>query len=124
MTGSEEVLMATHVVGTPIDRRITLEKLDGIAWGMFFLWIGIALLTNLGWGIGLLGVGIIILGAQIARKSMAMGFAMFWVAVGALFLLGGIWNLLSISVSLTPIVCIVAGVLLFVSALLGKPRAQ
>ena len=116
--------MATHVVGTPIDRRITLEKLDGIAWGMFFLWIGIALLTNLGWGIGLLGVGIIILGAQIARKSMAMGFAMFWVAVGALFLLGGIWNLLSISVSLTPIVCIVAGVLLFVSALLGKPRAQ
>jgi len=49
---------------------------------------------------------------------------MFWVLVGVLFLLGGIWDLLSVRVSLTPIVCIVAGVLLLSSALLTKPRAQ
>ena len=60
--------MATHVVGTVVDRRITLEKLDRIAWGLFFLWIGIAFLANLGWGMGLLGIGIIILGGQIARE--------------------------------------------------------
>jgi hypothetical protein len=48
----------------------------------------------------------------------------FWVLVGVLFLLGGIWDLLSVHVSLTPIVCIVAGVLLLGSALLSKPKAQ
>ena len=116
--------MATHVVGTVVDRRITLEKLDRIAWGLFFLWIGIAFLANLGWGMGLLGIGIIILGGQIARKSVGFGLEMFWVLVGVLFLLGGIWDLLSVHVSLTPIVCIVSGVLLLGSALLSKPKAQ
>jgi hypothetical protein len=116
--------MATHVVGTIVDRRIRLEKLDGIAWGLFFLWIGIAFLANLGWGMGLLGIGIIIVGGQIARKSIGFGLEMFWVLVGVLFLLGGIWDLLSVRVSLTPIVCIVAGVLLLGSALLSKPKTQ
>jgi len=116
--------MATHVVGTVVDRQIALEKLDGIAWGLFFLWIGIAFLANLGWGAGLLGIGVIILGGQLARKSIGFGFEMFWVLVGVLFLLGGIWDLLSVRVSLAPIVCIVAGVLLLASALLTKPRAQ
>jgi hypothetical protein len=116
--------MATHAVGTLVDRRITLGKLDGIAWGMFFLWIGIALLANLGWGMGLLGIGIIILGGQIARKSIGFALETFWILVGVLFLLGGIWDLLSVRVSLAPIVCIVAGVLLLGSALLSKPKAQ
>lgn len=116
--------MATHVVGTVVDRSISLEKLDGIAWGLFFLWIGIAFLANLGWAIGLLGIGIIILGGQIARKSIGFGLEMFWVLVGVLFLLGGIWEMLSVHVSLTPIVCIVAGVLLLGSALLSKRKAQ
>jgi hypothetical protein len=116
--------MATHVLGTVVDKRIALEKLDGIAWGLFFLWIGIAFLANLGWGIGLLGVGVIMLGGQIARKSIGFGLEMFWVLVGVLFLLGGIWDLLSVRVSLTPIVCIVAGVLLLASALLTKPKVQ
>ena len=116
--------MATHVVGTVVDKQIRLEKLDGIAWGLFFLWIGIAFLANLGWGTGLLGIGIIILGGQTARKSIGFGFEMFWILVGFLFLLGGIWDLLSVRVSLAPIVCIVAGVLLLASALLTKSRDQ
>jgi hypothetical protein len=116
--------MATHVVGAVVGRRITLEKLDRIVWGLFFLWIGLAFLANLGWGVGLLGIGIIILGGQIARKSIGFGLEMFWVLVGVLFLLGGIWDLLSVRVSLTPIVCIVAGVLLLGSALLSRPKAQ
>ena len=116
--------MATHVVGTAANRQITLEKLDAIAWGLFFLWIGIAFLANLGWGLGLLGIGIIIVGGQIGRKTIGFAFEMFWVLVGVLFVLGGIWDLLSVRVSLTPIVCIVAGVLLLASALLTKPGAE
>ena len=113
--------MATHVVAPVVHRRITLERLDGIAGGLFFLWAGMALLADVGWGIGLLGVGIVIAGGQVARKSIAAGFEMFWVLVGMLFLLSGVWELFSIRVGLTPIVCIVAGVLLLLSSLLGKP---
>lgn len=116
--------MATHIVGAAVNRQITLEKLDGIAWGLFFLWIGIAFLADLGWGIGLFGIGIIILGGQIGRKTMGFGFETFWVLVGVLFLLGGIWDLFSVRMSMTPIVCIVAGVLLLASSLLTKPRTQ
>ena len=121
MSGTEEVAMANDV-GTALDKRLTAHKLDVAGWGLFFIWIGIALLVNLGWGIGLLGVGILMLGGQLARKCMALRFEAFWALVGALFILGGVWELLSVRISLIPIVCIVAGVALLVSALLGKPR--
>lgn len=116
--------MATHVVGTLPDRRVALERLDAVAWGLFFLWVGIAFLTNLSWGIGLLGVGIIVLGAQTARKYMALTLEAFWVVVGVLFVMGGVWELLSVRVGMIPIVCIAAGVLLLVSALRRKPGEQ
>ena len=95
----------------------TAHKLDAVAWGLFFIWIGVAFLANLSWGIGLLGVGVLILGMQTARKYMAFTSEMFWVAVGLLFLLGGVWELLGVHVSLIPVVCIVAGIALLISAL-------
>lgn len=104
-----------------IDRRVVLQKLDAVAWGLFFVWVGIALLANLSWGIGLLGVGIIVLAGQAARKYLAQTFETFWVIAGVLFALGGVWELLRVHVGLIPIVCIVAGVLLLFSALRGKP---
>jgi hypothetical protein len=113
--------MADHAVGT-VERRATAHKLDAVGWGLFFIWIGIALLANLGWGVGLVGVGILILGGQMARKYMALGFETFWALVGALFVIGGVWQVLSLRVSLIPILFILAGVALFVSALVGKPR--
>jgi hypothetical protein len=116
--------MATHVVGTFDDRRLTLQRLDAVAWGLFFLWVGIAFLTNLNWGIGLLGVGIIVLGGQAARRYVHLTLEVFWVVVGVLFIMGGVWELLSVRVGMIPIVCIVAGVLLLVSALRGRPRGQ
>ena len=114
--------MTNHAVGTMGDRRVTLHRLDGLAWGLFFIWIGIALLTNLGLGIGLLGVGILILGGQMARKYMALGFETFWVVVAMFFVLGGVWLLFGVRVSLIPIFSIVAGAALLLSALLGKSR--
>jgi hypothetical protein len=39
-----------------------------------------------------------------------------------LFVLGGVWELLTVRVGLIPVVCIVAGVLLLLSVLLGKPQ--
>ena len=112
--------MATHPVISTESGHTTAHKLDVFAWSFFFIWIGIALLSNLGWGIGLLGVGIIILGKQATRKYMALGFETFGVVCGAIFVLGGIWELLSVRISLVPVVCIAAGVALLLSALFGK----
>jgi hypothetical protein len=113
--------MATHIIGTP-EGRVTAHKLDVVGWGLFFIWIGIALLANLGWGMGLVGVGFLVLGGQLARKYMGLRFEAFWAIVGALFVMGGVWEFLSVRVSLIPILCIVAGVALVVSALVGKPK--
>jgi hypothetical protein len=89
--------------------------------GVFFIWIGIALLANLGWEIGLLGVGIIILSKQPTRKYMALKFEIFGVICGVLFVLGGVWEFFTVRVSLVPVVCIAGGGRsLLLSALFGK----
>ena len=112
----------TNHVGTMVDGRITAHKLDIAGWGLFFIWIGIAFLANLGWGIGLVGVGILVLSGQMTRRYMGLRFEAFWAIVGALFVIGGVWEFLSVRVSLIPILCIVAGAALVVSALVGKPK--
>jgi hypothetical protein len=111
--------MATQVIETT-ERHVTAHKLDAVAWGLFFVWVGIAFLANLSWGTGLIGVGVLVLGGQLARKYLGLTFEGFWAVVGALFVIGGVWELLSVRVSLIPILCIVAGVALIVSALFEK----
>jgi hypothetical protein len=49
------------------------RKLDAAGWGVFFVWMGIALLADVGWGVGLLGVGIIARGGQLARRYFGIG---------------------------------------------------
>jgi hypothetical protein len=115
-------MVAGKQVQTVPGSRILARKLDAAGWGLFFIWIGIALLANIGWGLGLLGVGIITLGVQAARKYFALTLEGFWVVVGLLFVLGGIWELLSVQVGLVPILLIVVGAVLLVSALTGRPR--
>lgn len=114
--------MASHVAAVAFDRRLVAHKLSAAGWGAFFLWIGIALLTNLSWGVGILGVGVLVLGEQVARKCMALKLETFWTVVGVLFILGGIWGLFNVRVSLVAILCIVAGAVLLLSALLSKPQ--
>jgi hypothetical protein len=109
-------------VATTAGGEVTAHKVDAVAWGVFFIWIGMALLANRGWGIGLLGAGILILAKQTARMYMALALEMFWVLVGAFFVMGGVWELLSVHVSLMPIVCIVAGVALLISALVESAK--
>jgi hypothetical protein len=114
--------MASHPVISTEGEHMTAHRLDVFAWSFFFIWIGVALLSNLSWGIGLLGVGFIILGKQATRKHMALEFETLGVVCGALFVLGGIWELLSVRISLVPVVCIAAGLALLLSALFGKAQ--
>ena len=112
--------MTNHAIGTIDNRRIAAKRLDALAWGLFFIWVGIAVLTNLGWGIALLGTGLLILGGQLAGKSMGLRFQGFWVVAGIFFVLCGIWALIDIRISLLPVFCIIAGAALLVSAIIGK----
>jgi hypothetical protein len=113
----------THVEHIPgANTLVVAHKLDAAAWGLFFVWVGVALIANIGWGPGLVGVGVITLGGQLARKYLSLTVERFWVAVGLLFVLGGVWELLGLRFSLVPILLIVAGVALLLSAV-RRPNA-
>ena len=49
------------------ERGSLAGRLDAIGWGAFFIWIGIALLADFGWGLALLGIGLITLAGQVTR---------------------------------------------------------
>lgn len=98
------------------------RRLSAVGWGLLFVWVGVAVLLNVGWGYGLLGVGVIVLASQVAHLMLREAqLDWFSTIVGLIFLLGGIWTLFSIQVALVPILCIVAGAALMLSALTSRP---
>ncbi len=110
-----------HFGETSPKRDVLESKLAAAGWALFFIWMGIALFADVGWGAGLLGVGIITLGIQLLRKHLVGRMMGFWIVVGFFFVLGGAWELLTVQLSLMPIFCIGIGLLLLVSALMRKP---
>ncbi len=109
---------------TTESKRALAKKLDAAGWGLFFVWVGITFLASLGWGAGLLGVGIIIIGVQVARKYLDLPVEGFSLVVGAIFACGGIWELVGKAAApgaLVPVLFIIAGVLLLLSALMRRP---
>ena len=91
------------------------KRLDAAGWGLFFIWVGVSLLLDLSWGVGLIGVAAVIFLGQAARNYYRLRLEKFWVVVGLLFLLGGIWELYQVQVGLMPILLIVAGSVLLLS---------
>ena len=100
---------------SPNTKRGIGKRLDAMGWGLFFIWVGVSLLLDFSWGIGLIGVAVITLLGQAARMYFGLRLEKFWVAVGVLFLLGGIWELFQVQVGLVPILLIVAGCALLLS---------
>jgi hypothetical protein len=96
------------------------DKIDAIGWGLFFIWVGIAFLSDVNFGVGLLVVGVITLGAQAARKYFGLSLEGFWVVAGLFFTAGGLWELVNIKQSLVPILLIIVGVLLILPVIMGK----
>ena len=96
------------------------DKLAAVGWGLFFVWIGVAWLLNVGTGIGLLGVGILTLGMQVVRKSFNLPLEGGWIVVGVLMVLGALWEMFQVEMNLVPIFIIIAGVALLISILKGK----
>lgn len=98
------------------------RQLGAVAWAVFFIWVGIAMLTDMPWGWSLLGVGILTLASQLARWQMDMRVEGFWVACGVVFLAAGLWTLLKLSWPLAPILIILFGAALLAKAVAGVRR--
>ena len=96
------------------------HKLDAIGWGLFFIWMGIAFLLDVGWGWGMVGIAVIILGEALTRKKMDLNVGGFWIVVGLLFLAGGLWELLDVQFPIAPFAIIAIGVAVLWGAFSGK----
>lgn len=109
------------------EARPLLHKIDAVGWGIFLIWIGVAFLADMSWGAGLIGVGVIVLGGQAARKFFQLPVEWYSLALGGIFTVWGVMESLrlqfgggELSGGLLPVLFIVAGIALVVSALRRK----
>jgi len=110
-------------------KRVSAAMIDAAGWGLFFIWVGVAFLGDVGWGVGLLGVGVIALAAQAARKYFALKLDRFGLVLGIVFVVAGVSRFLDIRADtaqippgLVPLLLIVVGVAILVSAWRRRPR--
>ena len=96
------------------------QKLKTTGWALFFIWLGIVFLAQMSVGVGLLGIGIITLVMQVVKKRYNLKLEGFWVVIGILFVLAGLWELLQADIPLVPFVLIIAGIVLLLSVVLKK----
>ena len=89
-----------------VKREVFARQLDALSWGLFLVWIGLALLMDVGWGWGLLGVAVIILGEAVIRRLKRLPTHGFWVAIGLMLLVCALWELLALSLPLIPVLII------------------
>jgi hypothetical protein len=95
-------------------------KLSAAGWGLFLLWIGIVYLGSISAWVALVGIGAITLGMQVVRKSLGLAPEGFWLVVGVLFVVGGIWDRSGTTLPLFPILLIVVGAAVFLSIFKGR----
>ncbi len=96
------------------------RKLDGIGWGLFFVWIGAVMLADLGAGAAMLGIGVITLGVQGARKIWGLKIESFWLVLGIVLALAGLWSLMETKLPVVPVLLIVVGLVVLVSTFGGR----
>lgn len=98
------------------------EKMKALGWGLFFIWIGIAFLANVGWGMGLLGVGVLILTGEVVRKYFGFPLDWFGLITGTAFVVWGVCELLKIQLGLLPVLSVLIGLIIVVAAFRSKPQ--
>jgi hypothetical protein len=108
--------------GLPANDSERSRYIDSIAWAIFFLFVGGALLAQLPWSWFFIGLGLLVGGAQAARWQLGLKVEGFWVACAAVFIVGGAWDLLAFPWPLAPILLIALGVILLGRIMLpGRP---
>jgi hypothetical protein len=98
------------------DARVLNRKYETIAWGAFFIWLGITnLLRALPDGTGAIGIGIILLGLNLARYVSKIPTSGLTIFLGALALILGAFDVarallrLEIDLPLFPLLLIAIG---------------
>lgn len=112
--------MAMHPQTNPTEQDELSKKFDAVGWALFFIWVGVAVLADVGWGWGLLGVAAIILGETVIRWNMSLNIEGFWVVVGLMFLAGGLWEMFQVPWPLAPILIIGCGLVVLWGVVSGK----
>jgi len=111
--------MAAHDAGARDVRRDQDRRIDGRSGGSLLVWLGVVLLTGMGWGVGLVGVGAILLVEQVARWRLGRGPTAFWMVAGLLAVGIGAAIIAGLKISLVPILLIVVGGVLIASTFRG-----
>jgi hypothetical protein len=109
--------------GNPPDsaaNEVLSQKFEAVGWALFFIWVGISVLADIGWGWGLLGVAAIILGEAVVRQLWDLKIGGFWIVVGLIFLAGGLWELFQVQWPLAPILLIGVGLAVLWGVVSGK----
>lgn len=97
--------------------RLIQNRIAGVAWGTFLLWVGLCFLLEISTGLTLLGIGVITLGAQGVRRMVSLHTEGFWVFVGLMFALAGVWELFAIGTPLLPVVAVLCGIALILASI-------
>lgn len=97
--------------------------IDGAGWGLFFIWVGIVLLADLGWAAFFLGTGALMVGGQLVRHRFELTVDRFTMLLGACFAVAGLvrllelrWPWAAIPGWVMPMLLIGVGVALLISA--------
>lgn len=105
-------------------RHDRTSRYEAAGWALFFIWVGIAWLADVGLGVGLLGVAVITLGMQAIRKLGGVRVEGFWILVGIGFAVAGLWHWIDVSVPLAPFILIAVGVALFCWRVWPRSRSR
>lgn len=100
-----------------IQGGVAARRVDAFGWALAFIWVGVAMLANVGWAWLLIGLGVIVLGSQAAARLFQGRTSVFWIACGLVLLAGGLWQLLGLALPLTPFLLILLGVAILFGAL-------
>ena len=100
------------------------RRIDAAAWALFFIWAGISILANIGWGWFLVGIGVIVLAAQAALRLFGEKPSGSWLICGVVLLAAGLWEIGGVRWPLAALLMILLGVGVLWHAFFGKPASK
>jgi hypothetical protein len=117
--------------GSPGADRAVVARIEATGWGVFFIWVGVAIVANVGWGIALIGAGVISLGAQLARRLSALPVEGWSLGFGVCLVVAGLvqrFDLVSdespLPAWIFPVAIMALGVAILASTWLRKDRSS
>lgn len=98
------------------------RQINSVAWGLFFVWLGVVWFAALDWYWGMVGVGLIFLGEAVIEGARDLKISGVSVMFGMLFLAGGVWGLSTSPFALLPALFVLFGIAMVWRAAAGILR--